>query len=92
MWFIMLTVSWVVGTITAIPCEEARLKCAYRVGCGGALQQYLVSCSSVLQGDYPTRCPEICKNSLIALTSTDEGKALMNVSRIFNIIAKFKFY
>lgn len=78
----MVAVSLLVGVTSAIPCEEARLKCAYRVGCGRALQQYLVGCSSVLQGNYPTHCPEICKNSLIALTSTDEGKALMNVSEI----------
>lgn len=78
----MLAVSWVVGATSAIPCEEARLKCAYRVGCGRALQQYMVGCSTVLQGDYPTHCSEKCKNSLIALTSTDEGKALMNVSKV----------
>lgn len=78
----MLAVSWVVAVTSAIPCEEARLKCAYRVGCGRALQQNLVGCSSVLQGNYPTYCPEKCKNSLIALTSTDEGKDLMNVSEV----------
>lgn len=62
-----------------LSCEDARLKCAYRDGCGMALQNYIVGCSTVLQGagrlDY---CPEMCQYSLIALTSTEEGKDLMN--------------
>lgn len=66
-----------------MPCENARMKCAYRVGCGKALQNYLVGCSAVLQGPQPTYCPEICQHSLIALTSTEEGKELMRVSYIF---------
>ncbi|KAG5878997.1 hypothetical protein JTB14_017407 [Gonioctena quinquepunctata] len=41
MWFIMLSVAWLAGETSAIPCEEARMKCAYRVGCGMALQNYL---------------------------------------------------
>lgn len=81
MWFIMLAISSVVGVSLAIPCEEARLKCAYRVGCGGALQQFMVGCSNVLQGSFPSHCSEKCRNSLIVLTSTDEGKALMDVSK-----------
>ncbi|XP_034935372.1 growth arrest-specific protein 1-like isoform X2 [Chelonus insularis] len=63
-------------TTTSIRCEEARLKCAYRKGCGGALEQYLTSCAGVFQGD-SARCPETCQYALIALTSTDEGKELM---------------
>ncbi|KAF4526774.1 hypothetical protein B566_EDAN012314 [Ephemera danica] len=72
-------------------CEQARLKCAYRVGCGMALQNYLVGCSLVVEdNDRPApddplagratarRCPEPCQHALIALTSTDEGKHLMN--------------
>lgn len=60
-------------------CEEARLKCAYRTGCGMALQNYMVGCSSVLR-DSGDHCPEACQHALIALTSTDEGKDLMTVS------------
>lgn len=63
---------------TPMACEDARLKCAYRVGCGMALQNYLVGCSSVLQGPYVDYCPEVCLYSLIALTSTQEGQKLMN--------------
>lgn len=57
-------------------CEEARLKCAYRTGCGRALQSYIVGCSSLHHGP-PGHCPEACQHALIALTSTDEGKDLM---------------
>ncbi|CAH1114520.1 unnamed protein product [Psylliodes chrysocephalus] len=79
MWLIMLSVAWLAGVSSGIPCEQARLKCAYRVGCGMALQNYIVGCSAVLQGDdFPKHCPEICQYSLTALTSTDEGKELMN--------------
>lgn len=57
-------------------CEEAKWKCAYRTGCGMALQNYMVGCSAVLRDGTKT-CPEICQHALIALTSTDEGKNLM---------------
>ncbi|XP_054278783.1 growth arrest-specific protein 1-like [Macrosteles quadrilineatus] len=60
-----------------VSCEEARLKCAYRTGCGMALQNYMVGCSSVLR-DSGAHCPESCQHALIALTSTDEGKDLMS--------------
>ncbi|KRT84872.1 hypothetical protein AMK59_1527 [Oryctes borbonicus] len=60
----------------SISCEEARFKCAQREGCGMALENYLTGCSAVLH--YQMKyCPGICRDSLIALTSTDEGKALM---------------
>nr|XP_023018241.1 growth arrest-specific protein 1-like isoform X1 [Leptinotarsa decemlineata] len=78
MWLIMLSVTWLVGETSAIPCEEARMKCAYRVGCGMALQNYLMGCSAVLQGEsFPTYCPDFCQYTLTALTSTEEGKELM---------------
>lgn len=60
-------------------CDDARLRCAYRTGCGRALQQYLTLCASVLHGDV-NDCPEICQHALIGLMSTDEGKELMTVS------------
>ncbi|XP_063908017.1 growth arrest-specific protein 1-like isoform X2 [Zophobas morio] len=78
MWWIMVSVAALVGAAASVPCEEARMRCAYRVGCGMALQNYVVGCSGVLQGPPPTYCPEICHHSLIALTSTEEGKDLMN--------------
>lgn len=65
-----------------LPCEDARMKCAYRSGCGMAIQNYMVGCSAVLQGPDVDYCPEICQHSLIALTSTEEGKALMTVSHV----------
>ncbi|GLV39786.1 hypothetical protein CBL_08148, partial [Carabus blaptoides fortunei] len=66
-----------VAVRASVPCEEARLKCAYRTGCGRALQNYLMGCSAVLQGPPSSTCPENCQHALIALTSTDEGKDLM---------------
>jgi len=59
-----------------LSCEEARLKCAYRSGCGKALHEYMARCSTVLR-DSGNSCPESCQHALIALTSTDEGKDLM---------------
>ncbi|XP_076637524.1 growth arrest-specific protein 1 isoform X1 [Colletes latitarsis] len=55
-------------------CEEAKLKCAYRTGCGTALQHYFTGCAPALQSN---DCSETCQHALIALTSTDEGKELM---------------
>lgn len=63
----------------ATRCDDARMRCAYRTGCGRALTHYLTRCASVLQGDI-SDCPEFCQHALIGLTSTDEGKELMNVS------------
>jgi hypothetical protein len=62
-------------------CENARLRCAYRGGCGHALQNYLMGCSFLLDDSVTLKyCPEPCQHALIALTSTEEGKNLMNVS------------
>lgn len=80
----MIAIVGVAAESPRMPCEEARMKCAYRVGCGMALQKYLVGCSAVLQGPQPTYCPEICQHSLIALTSTEEGKELMRVRKDFS--------
>ncbi|XP_068231583.1 growth arrest-specific protein 1-like isoform X2 [Palaemon carinicauda] len=65
------------STTTNISCEEARIKCALRGGCGMALQNYMLGCADLMSGniDY---CDEYCKNSLIALTSTEEGNLLMD--------------
>ncbi|XP_076337086.1 growth arrest-specific protein 1-like [Tachypleus tridentatus] len=57
-------------------CEIARMKCAYRKGCGTALQNYMFDCASVLAGRV-FRCTTLCKRALISLASTPEGKELM---------------
>lgn len=88
----MVSVSALVGVGAAveigIDCVDARVKCAYRVGCGMALRNYIVGCSTVLQGPYVDYCPEVCQHALIALTSTPEGEELMTVSKIFD----FKYF
>jgi growth arrest-specific protein 1 len=71
-----MAVCCVLRVVATSSCEEARLKCAYRTGCGMALQNYIVGCSGVLRGA-STSCPESCQLALIALTSTEEGKDLM---------------
>ncbi|KAL2747268.1 growth arrest-specific protein 1-like isoform X5 [Vespula maculifrons] len=71
----LLLTTMLAGTrSTSVRCEDARLRCAYRTGCGMALQHYVTGCASVLQGD---NCSDACQHALIALTSTDEGKELM---------------
>ncbi|KAK7584303.1 hypothetical protein V9T40_005266 [Parthenolecanium corni] len=69
----------IISAATAIPCELANLRCSFRTGCSMALQEYARSCSAMLHHspDTPVICPEVCKNALIALTSTDEGHDLM---------------
>nr|CAD7414050.1 unnamed protein product [Timema poppensis] len=69
---------WSVLRMGEASCEEARLKCAYRTGCGMALNKYFIGCSAVLHGATST-CPEVCQHALIALTSTEEGQDLMTV-------------
>ncbi|XP_011312894.1 growth arrest-specific protein 1 [Fopius arisanus] len=85
-WSFMLSALMVLTVVAAddetnttgisISCENARVKCAFRSGCGTALQQYIGSCASDLRGGV-TSCPETCLLTLIALSSTDEGKQLM---------------
>ncbi|XP_033333094.1 growth arrest-specific protein 1 isoform X3 [Megalopta genalis] len=67
-------IMWNTAKSTIMRCEEAKLRCAYRTGCGSALQHYLTGCAPVLQGN---DCSETCQHALIALTSTDEGKELI---------------
>ncbi|CAG2057098.1 unnamed protein product, partial [Timema podura] len=69
---------WSVLRLGEASCEEARLKCAYRTGCGMALNKYFIGCSAVLHGATST-CPEVCQHALIALTSTEEGQDLMTL-------------
>lgn len=60
-------------------CAEAKIRCALRSGCGMALQNYMLGCAD-LMGGRVDHCDEYCKNALIALTSTEEGHDLMDVS------------
>ncbi|XP_050674452.1 growth arrest-specific protein 1-like [Leptidea sinapis] len=76
MWWSALVLLLVVGRSAASSCEEARLRCAYRSGCGTALNNYMMLCNEVLAQPSDT-CPEGCEHALIALTSTEEGKELM---------------
>lgn len=70
------TIMWNTVKSSIIRCEEAKLKCAFRTGCGTALQHYFTGCAPVLEDN---DCSETCQHALIALTSTDEGKELMTV-------------
>ncbi|KAB7506724.1 hypothetical protein Anas_10089 [Armadillidium nasatum] len=60
-----------------VTCDDARIKCALRQGCGTALQSYMLDCADIMHGR-TTQCDEFCKASLIALTSTEEGESLVN--------------
>ena len=67
----------------SVPCDVARLKCAFRSGCGLALQNYALGCMDLVTGITKT-CNAHCRHSLIALMSTKEGQRLMKVClRIF---------
>lgn len=70
----LLTIMFTSTASSSMRCDDARLRCAYRTGCGLALQHYVTDCTPVLQGD---NCSESCQHALIALTSTEQGKELM---------------
>ena len=61
-------------------CQFASLLCSYRSGCGNTLQSFLVECSD-LTANRTDQCSEGCKNTLVGLTSTKEGKKLMEVQK-----------
>lgn len=84
---LLLSLSRAGGTTAAgdyVPetCEDVRLRCAFGTGCSLALHNYFIKCDRILQTN-PTTCPETCLYSLVALTSTDDGKRLLDVSTIF---------
>ncbi|KAK2718796.1 growth arrest-specific protein 1-like isoform X2 [Artemia franciscana] len=58
-------------------CQDVRAKCLFRSGCGMAMQNYLVHCADVMTGRGSGECSKACQHALIALTSTEEGQALM---------------
>ncbi|KAF2360824.1 hypothetical protein FHG87_008422 [Trinorchestia longiramus] len=57
-------------------CEVSNIKCALRSGCGMALQKYMLDCADLINGN-SEECDVHCKDSLLILTSTSEGRALM---------------
>ena len=61
-----------------LPCGLARMKCLYRDGCRKALDNYMDGCLDIMNGHAKT-CNDFCTKSLIALTSTRPGHALMEV-------------
>lgn len=62
-----------------VDCNSARVKCAYRAGCGLALQNYALGCLDLVKGKTQV-CSAHCRHSLIALMSTHEGRRLMKVT------------
>ncbi|QQP54396.1 Uncharacterized protein FKW44_007218, partial [Caligus rogercresseyi] len=55
-----------------------RLRCAYRAGCGSALQNYFLGCSEIVRGNArAATCTTHCRHALISLASTPEGSRLM---------------
>jgi len=62
-----------------VGCNDAYLTCAYRGGCGKALQNYMVNCAELREGLTET-CSKQCQFALIALLSTPEGERLMQCS------------
>lgn len=77
MWLYVALIAAYTAAAAAMPCAVARTRCAYRTGCGAALGNYMMMCDSVLNEPVKT-CTRECGNALIALTSTEEGKELMN--------------
>jgi len=62
-----------------VGCNDAYLSCAYRGGCGKALQEYMLNCAQLREGLTNT-CSKQCQFALIALLSTPEGERLMQCS------------
>lgn len=58
-------------------CEVARTRCAYRMGCGMALQSYMISCADLIS-NRTNVCSVKCQTALIALMSTEEGEDLID--------------
>lgn len=78
MWLVTAVLVAAVAVADGLRCQEAQLRCAYRAGCGAALENYEMMCNDVVESN--AKCPKACEYALIALTSTAEGKDLMNVS------------
>lgn len=58
-------------------CDDARLKCAFRLDCSQALSAYMIHCADLIAGTVPKdQCPSKCSKALIALASTEQGAQL----------------
>lgn len=79
MWLVAAWLAVTAAAAAGTPCAQARTRCAYRTGCGAALSNYMMMCEGVVM-EPTSACPKECSHALIALTSTEEGKELMNVS------------
>eukprot|EP00096_Caligus_rogercresseyi_P008560 TRINITY_DN2757_c0_g1_i1.p1 TRINITY_DN2757_c0_g1~~TRINITY_DN2757_c0_g1_i1.p1 ORF type:complete len:298 (+),score=72.95 TRINITY_DN2757_c0_g1_i1:100-993(+) len=58
-------------------CRYLSLKCSYRGGCGATLRSYLLECNDLIKNKTEV-CSESCKYTLIGLTSTPEGKSMLD--------------
>ena len=67
-----------------LSCSAAQQKCVLRNRCGWALNRYMIACADIITGKTKF-CNDLCKKSLIAITSTEEGQQLMKVRLIHNI-------
>eukprot|EP00096_Caligus_rogercresseyi_P002749 TRINITY_DN1501_c0_g1_i1.p1 TRINITY_DN1501_c0_g1~~TRINITY_DN1501_c0_g1_i1.p1 ORF type:complete len:342 (+),score=107.29 TRINITY_DN1501_c0_g1_i1:82-1107(+) len=62
----------------SVTCASAQVQCAYRAGCGSALQNYFLGCSEIVRGNArAATCTTHCRHALISLASTPEGSRLM---------------
>lgn len=60
-------------------CDDARLKCAFRLDCGQALTSYMIHCTDLIAGTISLdQCPVKCFRALIALASTEHGSKLVD--------------
>ena len=62
---------------TSQHCDDARLKCAFRLDCGQALISYMTHCADLIAGNANNQCPSKCFKALIALASTEQGSKLV---------------
>jgi len=91
--FLFLLCSWGTQLTSAsmMSCEAARHKCAFASACTKALQTYFARCDEFLKND-PTKCPDSCLFALVALTSTHDGKRMLDVSILFIFVIVIHFY
>ena len=61
-----------------VTCDVASAECQNRAGCGFALENYMLGCMDLIEGESDV-CNSHCQHALIALMSTHEGKRLMKV-------------
>ena len=67
-WCVIATFSMIVKSEI---CSEARKKCQKRMGCGMALNNYIMSCGPLIHGE-TTQCSYECKKALVSLLHTQD--------------------